>query len=142
MGQRAVPGEYVDELISAAIDAELSDLGYEVLRERPTVDEVAAKLCSPSNGPELSPELVVVDGADPAAVGIGRSFAGPRPALVLPGTLTEEQVTWLRHSSGVIESVYVIGSVPEDVRKQIAELIAGPLGYTTTHNPTAPADLY
>jgi Periplasmic component of the Tol biopolymer transport system len=136
------PRVYVDGLVSTAIDQELEKLGYEVVRGQPSVEPAVTDLCASNKGPALSAELVVVDGSDPVAVRLGRSFAGPRPMLVLQGGLTEEQATWLRRSSGVIESVYAIGSVPEDLQQQVAGLVAGPLGYTTTHNPISQAALY
>jgi Tol biopolymer transport system component len=146
MPDLARPQVYVASPVSDAVAQELSRLGYHVLRERPELERAfplaPADLCPSSNGPELAPELVVVDGDDLAAVSIGRSFAGQRPILLLNGALTEEQATWLRRSSGVVEYVYVVGSVPEDVQQQIAQLIAGPLGYSTTHNPVAPPSLY
>ena len=135
----ARPTVSVAEGVSAAIDAELRAIGYLVSRE-PLQEAYSNDLCASNDGRALFEQrLVVVNRNDSAAVGLGRSFAINGPVLKLDGELTEEQRAWLRHSSGVVESVYVIGSVPEEVQQQIADLLAGPLGFTTTHNPVAPS---
>jgi len=134
----AKPTVLVAEGVSSAVVDELTASGYLVSREPPQ-EVYSNDLCAASdNRSLLEQRLVVVDGNDPVSVGIGRPFAVNGPVLQLDGALTEEQITWLRQSAGVVESVYAIGPVPDEVQQQIAELVAGPLGYTTTHNPLAP----
>jgi WD40-like Beta Propeller Repeat len=133
------PRVYLASEISANLDDQLEALGYDVHREAPLTESLSDELCRSSNGRTMfSQRLVVVDGTDPIARALGEAFAAYGPVLILDGALTDDQSTWLRHSSGVVESVYAIGTVPEDVQQQIAALISGPLGVTTTHNPTVP----
>jgi hypothetical protein len=133
------PTVYLADDVSTAIDDQLTEIGYEVTRRAPQFERMTDQLCPPDDGrPLFAQRLIVVDGTDVAARWVGEALATSGPVLTLDGALTDEQTTWLRHTSAVIESVYVVGEIPAEVQQQVAELVAGPAGFTTAHNPTAP----
>jgi hypothetical protein len=68
---------------------------------------------------------------------------GKAPMLPIDGKagLNDAVKNWLARSSAAIGTVLIVdstGAIPSDVDKQIGDLISGPLGFTTTTNPTAP----
>jgi hypothetical protein len=98
--------------------------------------------CGPQAGTEIYQKtLTVVDGKDAAAVGIAANIASSLggPLLSVNGPLGSDQIAYLSHSSGAIDTVHVIGAVPADVVTQIGNLVSGSIAFQTANNPLAPS---
>jgi hypothetical protein len=137
------PFVYITSGVGASVTRKLQQLGYHVvpgtLGPAPTF---AGGTCVPQAGTEIYQKtLTVVDGKDAAAVGIAASVAHTLtgPLLSVNGPLTNDQIAYLSHSAGAIDTVDVIGAVPADVVTQIANLVSGSIAYHSVNNPLAPS---
>jgi hypothetical protein len=126
--------------ISANVESQLHSMGFVgVKRYTPGAAPLPPTgACGPQGKYGLfSQTVVVVDATDPVAVSLTGSLSDT-VIYVSGGALTQDQINFLQHSSGVLESAYVLGNVPAAVAKQVADLIAGPVGYATVNNPVPP----
>jgi hypothetical protein len=132
-----VPTLYLSADISAQVVSQLRGMGFTTIK--PLTAGAAALptggVCGPQGkGDLLDQKVAVVDAADPIAVGLAGALTTTVIA-VSGGALTPDQITFLQNSSGVLESAYAVGNVPADVVKQVGDLIAGPVSYSTASNP-------
>ncbi len=132
--------------VSAAVEAELRQLGFQVGRydepsSRPTP---AGGECGPQENASLFEQtLVVVDAsvATDEALATWLASAWVGPILRIDGELSDEQRFYLARSSGSIEAIYVVdsgGAISTEVEQEIGNLVSGPAGFTTAENPVVP----
>ena len=123
------------DLSAAALD-QLEGMGFQTMpfASVPTDQTNGAGICAPQEGNGgFSDKVAVVDASDPLAVVLANDTRSM--VVYLHGTLSQDQIDFLQHSSGTVDSAFAIGNVPADVAKQVGELIAGPVGFTTASNP-------
>jgi hypothetical protein len=141
VSNESIPTVYVTAGVSAAVANQLRQLGYQVqskpLGSAPTFP---SGVCGPQAGTQIFEKvLTVVDGKDAAAVGIGAAIAASveGPVISVNGPLSDDQIAYLSHSAGAVDTVDVIGAVSADVVAKIGDLVSGPIGFQTQNNPEA-----
>jgi hypothetical protein len=120
--------------ISMGVETQLAGMGFETHRWAPGPAQQPGAACG--NG-YFGQTVVVVNADDAAAAGVAADISD-KVLYESGGVLTQDQINYLQHGSGVLESAYIIGNVPANVAKQVGDLIAGPLGYKSVANPVVP----
>ncbi len=132
--------------VSAGVEQALTDMGYHVTRKSGQPSSGAPDgVCGSQVGAGLlNRTVVVVDTSSTTEESLATSLARSWQAPVIRvngGTLADDQRDYLGRSSGSLETVYIVGgtAISADLEKLIGDAISGPLGFTTSTNPTAPA---